>query len=65
MNLTAARLLDVERGSTADLFLGTRLGPGSAQPLLATLALQTGLEESLDVALVSAHERRGALRLLI
>jgi diguanylate cyclase (GGDEF)-like protein len=67
MNLTAARLLGVERGSTGDLYLGPRLGPGDAPPLLAALAraLDTGAEQVLEVGLVSAHDRQRTLRLLI
>ncbi len=53
MNLTAARLLSVERGPARGLFLGTRLVPGGERALLTTLArvLDTGEETSLEVGL--------------
>ncbi len=67
MNLTAARLLGVERGQALDLFLGTRLVPTDARVLLSSLGrvLSTGEEESIKVGLGRSPESRRDLRLVI
>jgi len=53
MNLTAARLLGVERGRTVEPFLGLRLAPGQNRTLLSAIGrvLATGREESLEATL--------------
>jgi len=67
MNLTAAQLLGVEQERTQALYLGTRLAPGGAAPLLAALGrvLDTGVEEWLEVNLGAEHERPRGLRLVL
>ncbi|WP_295429942.1 EAL domain-containing protein [uncultured Thiodictyon sp.] len=67
MNLTAARLLGVERGRAPGLVLGTRLAPEDLSPLLASLGrvLSTGEEETIKVGLGRPPEPRRDLRLVI
>ncbi|WP_295451614.1 EAL domain-containing protein [uncultured Thiodictyon sp.] len=69
MNLTATRLLGLERGRLPILYLGTQLAPGASGSLLAALArvLDTGEQESLEVGLGRGPGRPEArdLRLLI
>jgi len=67
MNLTAARLLGVERRRIPGLLLGTRLSLGNARALLDSLAraLRTGADECLEVGLGRAPEARRDLRLII
>ena len=67
MNLTAARLLGVERGQTVDPFLGLRLAPGQNRALLSTIGrvLATGREESLEATLGRPPQPTRELHLLL
>lgn len=67
MNMTAARLLGVERGRLPDLPLSTRLPPAGRHLLLASLerVLATGKEESIEVGIGRNPQTRRELRLVI
>jgi diguanylate cyclase (GGDEF)-like protein len=67
MNLTAARLLGIERGRTVEPFLGLRLAPGQNRTLLSAIGrvLATGREESLEATLGRPPRPECRLRVLL